>query len=69
LLLPWLARPLQSTRRGKTVAVGQMLGLSVALAPIVPSPLSVSAAALTLTALVWSFAIDVTRLARQYRTT
>jgi phosphatidylglycerophosphate synthase len=68
-LLPWLARPLQSTRRGKTVAVGQMLGLSVALAPIVPSPLSVSAAALTLTALVWSFAIDVTRLARQYRTT
>lgn len=68
-LLPWLARPLQSTRRGKTVAVGQLLGLSVALAPIVPSPLSVSAAALTLTALVWSFAIDVTRLARQYRTT
>jgi phosphatidylglycerophosphate synthase len=68
-LLPWLARPLQSTRRGKTVAVGQMLGLSVALAPIVPSPLSASASALTLTALAWSFAIDVTRLARQYRTT
>jgi phosphatidylglycerophosphate synthase len=68
-LLPWLARPLQSTLRGKTVAVGQMLGLSVALAPIVPSPLSASASALTLTALAWSFAIDVTRLARQYRTT
>jgi len=67
-LLPWLARPLSSTRRGKTVAVGQLLGLSVALAPIVPSPLSASAAALTLTALAWSFATDVTRLARQYRT-
>jgi phosphatidylglycerophosphate synthase len=63
-LLPWLAQPLHSTRRGKTVAVGQLLGLSVALAPIVPSPLSASAAALTLTALAWSFAIDVARLSR-----
>ena len=67
-LLPWLARPLQSTRRGKTVAVGQLVGLSVALAPIVPAPLSASAAALTLTALAWSFAIDIMRLSRQYRT-
>jgi phosphatidylglycerophosphate synthase len=68
-LLPWLARPLQSTRRGKTVAVGQLVGLSVALAPMVPAPLSDVAAALTLTALAWSFAIDIARLARQYRTT
>ena len=68
-LLPWLARPLPSTRRGKTVAVGQLVGLSVALAPIVPVPLSDVAAALTLTALAWSFAIDIARLARQYRTT
>src|SRR5258705_8012621 len=68
-LLPWLARPLQSTLRGKTVAVGQLVGLSVALAPIVPSPLSAAAAALTLTALPWSFAIDIARLSRQYRTT
>lgn len=67
-LLPWLARPLQSTLRGKTVAVGQLVGLSVALAPIVPSPLSAAAAALTLTALAWSFAIDIMRLSRQYRT-
>lgn len=66
-LLPWLARPLQSTLRGKTVAVGQLVGLSVALAPIVPAPLSALAAALTLTALVWSFAIDIMRLSRQYR--
>lgn len=68
-LLPWLARPLQSTRRGKTVAVGQLVGLSVALAPIVPVALSAVAAALTLTALAWSFAIDIARLSRQYRTT
>ena len=68
-LLPWLARPLQSTRRGKTVAVGQLVGLSVALAPIVAVPLSAVAAALTLTALAWSFAIDIARLSRQYRST
>jgi len=61
-LLPWLAQPLQSTRRGKTVAVGQLVGLSVALAPIVAVPLSAVAAALTLTALAWSFAIDIARL-------
>jgi phosphatidylglycerophosphate synthase len=66
-LLPWLARPLQSTRRGKTVAVGQLFGLSVALAPIVPAPLGAAAAAITLAALVWSFAIDVRWLSRHYR--
>jgi len=68
-LVPWLAQPLQSTLRGKTVAVSQLLGLSVALAPIVPAPLSAVAAALALTALAWSFAIDIMRLSRQYRTT
>ncbi len=67
--LSWLTRPLPSTRRGKTVAVGQLLGLSVALAPIVPAPLSGIAAALALTALAWSFAIDIKWLSRQYRDT
>jgi len=67
--LSWLAQPLPSTRRGKTVAVGQLLGLSVALAPIVPPPLSAIAAALALTALAWSFAIDIKWLSRQHRTT
>ena len=66
-LLPWLARPLRSTRRGKSVAVGQLLGLSVALVPIVQAPLSVTVAAITLAALAWSFAIDVIWLSRQYR--
>jgi phosphatidylglycerophosphate synthase len=67
--LSWLAQPLPSTRRGKTVAVGQLFGLGVALAPIVPAPLSAIAAALALTALAWSFAIDIKWLSRQYRTT
>ena len=66
-LLPWLARPLRSTRRGKTVAVGQLLGLSLALAPVVPAPSSAIVAAGALTALVWSFAIDVHWLSRQHR--
>lgn len=68
-LQPWLAQPLRSTRRGKTVAVGQLLGLSVALAPIVSPPVSTLVAALTLTALAWSFAIDVRWLLRHDRTT
>ena len=67
-LLPWLAGPLGATRRGRTVAVGQLLGLSVALAPIVPAPTSAVAAGMTLAALAWSFAIDVVWLSRQYRT-
>ncbi len=66
-LLPWLARPLRSTWRGKAVAVGQLIGLGVALAPIVPAPPSVIAAASALAALAWSFAIDIRWLARQSR--
>ena len=34
--LRWMARPLRPTRRAKTVSVCHMVGLSVALAPIVP---------------------------------
>ncbi|HEY5617254.1 MAG TPA: CDP-alcohol phosphatidyltransferase family protein [Vicinamibacterales bacterium] len=67
-LLPWLARPLRATRRGRTVAVGQLLGLSVALAPGVTAPTSAAAAAVTLAVLAWSFAIDVVWLSRQHRT-
>ena len=63
-VLPWLRAPLRPTLRGRTVAVGQLFGLSVALAPITPVPASEVVAAMTLAALVWSFAIDVTRLWR-----
>ncbi len=66
-LLPWLTRPLRSTWRGKAVAVGQLVGLGVALVPVVPAPPSAIAAAGALAALAWSFAIDVLWLSRQSR--
>jgi phosphatidylglycerophosphate synthase len=55
---PWLRRPLRSTWRGKTVAVGQLVALGVALLPAVPAPAGSRAVAAALAALVWSFAID-----------
>jgi len=67
-VLPWLAAPLRSTVRGRTVAVGQLLGLNVALAPAIPVPVSSAVAAVSLAALTWSFAIDVAWLASQRRT-
>jgi phosphatidylglycerophosphate synthase len=60
--LPWMGGPLTPTVRGKTVAVVQFVGLAVALAPIVPSPVSDTVAAVTLALLGWSFAVDVRRL-------
>jgi phosphatidylglycerophosphate synthase len=64
-VLPWMAAPLRSTIRGKSVAIGQVAGLSVALLPIVKTPVSDVVAALTLAALVWSFAVDIAWLKRQ----
>jgi hypothetical protein len=63
-LVPWLAGPLRSTRRGKTVAVLQFVGLGVALTPVTPVFISVPVAAATLVALTWSFALDVIWLRR-----
>jgi hypothetical protein len=63
-LLPWMAGPLRPTRRAKVVAVVQLAGLAVALAPIVRPPASDVVAAATLGALAWSFAVDVGRLWR-----
>jgi phosphatidylglycerophosphate synthase len=63
-VLPWMAGRLRPTFRGKTVAVVQLVGLSVALAPIVAAPVSTIVAAITLLTLIWSFAIDVGRLWR-----
>jgi phosphatidylglycerophosphate synthase len=62
--LRWMARPLRPTRRAKTVSVCHMVGVSVALAPIISPPLSAMAVAVTLIALSWSFAVDVRRLWR-----
>jgi hypothetical protein len=63
-VLPWLSRPLRSTLRGKAVAVLQMAGLAVALAPAVGPPLSIGVASATLAALAWSFALDISWLWR-----
>ena len=64
-LLPWMARPLQPTYRGKAITVCHLVGLSVALAPLVPTPFSAAVVAATLVALSWSFAVDVGRLWRR----
>jgi phosphatidylglycerophosphate synthase len=61
-LLRWLDGPLTPTRRGRVVAVVQMVTLAVIL--VVPQPLAVTALALSLALLLWSFAIDVGRLWR-----
>jgi phosphatidylglycerophosphate synthase len=64
-ILPWMAGPLRSTLRGKTVAIAQLAGLGTALLPAVPLPFSAGVAAITLALLVWSFAIDIAWLKRQ----
>jgi phosphatidylglycerophosphate synthase len=61
-LLPWLNGPLTPTRRGKTVAVVQMVTLASIL--VMPRPVTEPAAAAALALLVWSFAIDIGRLWR-----
>ena len=62
--LPWMARPLRPTRRARIVTVCHIVGLSVALAPFVPVPLSAIVVGLTTAALSWSFAVDVRRFWR-----
>jgi phosphatidylglycerophosphate synthase len=64
-ILPWMAGPLRSTLRGKSVAIAQLVGLGAALLPVVPVPISVIVAAITLALLVWSFAVDIAWLKRQ----
>jgi phosphatidylglycerophosphate synthase len=62
--LPWMGGRLTPTWRGKAAAAGQMVGLAVAVAPIVRWPLSAVAVGTTLGVLLWSFAQDVGRLWR-----
>jgi len=64
-LVPRLRRPVPSTRRGKTIAVVQMIALIVALAPWCISPAASFLAAGGLLALVLSFSLDVSWLLRQ----
>jgi phosphatidylglycerophosphate synthase len=64
-LLPWLTGPLTPTRRGRVVAVIQMVTLAIIL--VVPRAVAHAAAATALGLLVWSFAIDIGRLWRARR--
>jgi phosphatidylglycerophosphate synthase len=64
-ILPWMRGTLTPTLRAKTITICHVVGLCVALAPIVQWPLSAAAVGVTTAALVWSFAVDVGRLWRQ----
>lgn len=64
-ILPWMAAPLTPTLRAKTITIVHVVGLCVALAPIIPWPPSAIAAGVTTALLAWSFAVDVGRLRRQ----
>ena len=63
-LWPWLRGPLAPTVRGKTICVVQFVGLSLTIVPAIRPPFSSLVAAVTLAALVYSFLVDVLRLAR-----
>lgn len=67
-LLPWLARPLRATLRGKTMAVVTLVALGLSLAPAVSAGLSTLVCALALAALSWSFSVDIAYLWRHRRT-
>lgn len=61
----WLEAPLPPSLRRKTVCVVQIVTLGVIVAPVIPHWLSMSAAAVTLVLLAWSFLVDVAWLARR----
>ena len=64
-ILPWMRGTLTPTLRAKTITICHVVGLCVALAPIVRWPLSATAVGVTTAVLGWSFAVDVGRLWRQ----
>lgn len=64
-LTNWFERTLFASTRRKAVCVIQIVGLIVAMSPLIPRPFSEPAAAVTLTLLVWSFAVDVRWLWRR----
>lgn len=64
LVLPWLAKPLRPSQRGRAVTAVHMTTMSVALAPFIPVTVSTLALAVTTATLGWSFAVDVGRLWR-----
>jgi phosphatidylglycerophosphate synthase len=57
-LWAWMERPLRPSTRRQTICVVQIVGLIVTLLPGVPPPASATVAALSLTALCYSFLVD-----------
>jgi phosphatidylglycerophosphate synthase len=57
-IAPWMERPLPPSRRRQTTCVLQIIGLIIAIAPVVRHPLSAGVAAVALGVLTWSFAGD-----------
>ena len=64
-LWPWLRGPLAPSARGRAICVVQFVGLSLAVLPVIHTPLSGGIAAAALVALCYSFLIDVMWLRRQ----
>lgn len=59
LIVPALRRPLPPSRRRKAVCVLQVSTLGLLLLPALAAPVSSGLAFVALTALVWSFAVDI----------
>jgi hypothetical protein len=66
---PWLRASLPPSRRRKAVCVQQGVTLLICLLPPVTATLAGAAAALALTTLLLSFALDIHWLARHATTT
>ena len=58
-LRPWMAADLPPSRRRQAVCVAQIVGLIVALSPLVPPAAAHGISAVGLALLAWSFAVDV----------
>lgn len=54
----WMNTPLPASLRRKAVCVVQIVGLILAVTPLVPVPISTGIALITLLSLTWSFAVD-----------
>jgi phosphatidylglycerophosphate synthase len=61
---PWLAAPLQPSRRRQTICVLQIAALTLGIFPAVAPPLSTALAAVALVALAGSFLVDTVWLWR-----
>jgi phosphatidylglycerophosphate synthase len=64
-LRPWLNRPLKPSRRRQAICVVQIVGLTLALVPVITPPASTLLSAIALAALVYSFLVDIVWLWQQ----